>query len=67
MNLNLSLSILVGLFFSIFAVTLIKEDILITIHDVLKQVPKFVKTILFLVVVALLVFLIVFETMQLFK
>lgn len=67
MNLNLSLSILVGLFFSIFAVTLIKEDILITIHDALKQVPKFAKTILLLVVMALLVFLIVFETMQLFK
>lgn len=67
MNLNLSLSILVGLFFSIFAITLIKEDILISIHNILKQVPKFVKTILFLVIVALLIFLIVFETMQLFK
>ena len=67
MNLNLSLSILVGVFFSIFAITLIKEDILISIHNILKQVPKFVKTILFLVIVALLIFLIVFETMQLFK
>ena len=67
MSFSLSISIIIGLFFSIFLITLVKEDILLSIYDLIKIIPKYAKIILFLVVVALLIFLIVFEAINLYK
>lgn len=67
MNMNISLCILVAVFLTMFALTLIKEEILVSIYNILKTVPKFAKIILFITTVVLLGYLIVFEAMKMLK
>lgn len=67
MKMEVNLCIVVAFFLIIFAVTLIKEDILLKINDLFKLLPKFVKIILAILTIIMLIFLIVFETMQFFK
>lgn len=67
MKMEINLCIVVAFFLIIFAVTLIKEDVLLKINDLLKLLPKFVKIILAILVIIMLIFLFVFEIMQFFK
>ncbi len=64
---NLTMSILVGAFLTVFAIVLIREEILRKFYGILKLIPKFARIILFIIAAALLIFLIVLETMQFFK
>lgn len=67
MKLESSLWVIIISILLIFAVTLVKEDILLKINNFLKNIPKIIRILLCIIIMILETFLVVFEILQITK
>ena len=67
MKLESSLWVIIISILLIFAVTLVKEDILLKINNFLKNIPKIIRIFLCILIMILEIFLVVFEILQITK
>ena len=56
-----TISLMVGAMVFLFAILLIKREVLIKLYRCIKELPKFVKIILFIVLCGILIFMAYFE------
>ena len=67
MKLESSLWVIIVFILILFAVTLVKEDILIKINNFLQSIPKIIRILLCILIMILETFLVVFEILQITK